>query len=789
MEHLHGLTGWRLAGRTLILDGGWEGQLHITPAFPGVVEVRLRRGTPWSQELTMPSLTVDPRTWPDLQPPWVEERDDHLMVYLSGLVIRVDRWPLRLHFWDADEHGGAQGEPLLSEGPSGGAMMDGWRVGVQFQLHPDDHFLGLGQPDQRLGPIPLDHRGRRYPIWHKHLPAPSRLVLPVLISLRGYGLFIDNPWQAEWDLGAHDSTFNYTAEGGQLVYYFIAGPELPQVLDRLTRLTGRPAMAPRWAFGLLQSKFGYRTQSEVEKLVAAFRARQIPLDAVILDLYWFRHMGDLAFDRTAFPDPEGMIRSLRSQGIRVITIEEPFLTVDSRLYPEAERLGLLGRRPDGSTYTYPFWAGRVGLVDFTQPLARQWWADKHKPLMDMGIAGWWADLNEPEEHPADMIHYGGTAPGVHNIFAFQMLRAIALAHQQYRPQQRLFIMSRAGWPGTQALGVGQWSGDVATSWDALANQPVLGLSMGMAGIPYWNTDIGGFAGERPSAELYIRWMQFGAFTPLMRPHGSQQEREPWAFGPEAEAIAAAYVRLRYRLLPYTYTLAWEAYQRGLPFMRPLILHYPRDPKALSLRDQYLWGRDLLVAPVTQPGTVSRPVYLPEGEWYDFWTNRRIKGGRTVNAPAPLERLPLYVRAGAIIPEAPAGQSTAGNWEELTLNVYPGPEGASFTLYEDDGETMSYTQGHFATTRFTFQPEGRGGTLQIEAPEGCYDGMPATRRYRPAIRLPKRPRAVSANGAALTARRSRESLERVDSGWWYDQKLKVLHVKLPPWSGGGTVIVE
>lgn len=561
------------------------------------------------------------------------------------------------------------------------------------------------------------------------------------------------------------------------------------MLDRYTRLTGRPSLAPKWAFGLLQSKFGYRDRAEVKALVDTFDAKEIPVDSVILDLFWFKRMGDLAFDKAAFPDPAGMLAELRARGIRTIVIEEPYITKASRLYPEAERLGLLGKRPDGTAYTFPFWAGETGLMDFTQPLAKQWWADQHKPLMDLGIDGWWLDLNEPEEHPADMQHAGGPAAAVHNVYALHMIKAVAIAQEQHKPDERLFILSRSGWPGTQALGAGQWSGDVATRWDAFANQIPLGLSMAMAGMPYWNTDIGGFAGERPDAELYVRWIQFGAFTPIMRPHGAHQEREPWAFGPEAEAIAAQYIKLRYRLLPYTYTVAREAQQSGLPFMRPLLLHYGTDPRTLNLRDQYLWGRDILVAPVVTQGETSRKVYLPEGEWYDFETNRRIKGGRYVTAAAPIETMPIFVRAGAILPMAPDRLRTGGAWEELTLAVYPGAEASSYTLYEDDGETTAFERGAFATTTFTCERTEGGLELFIGQTEGDFPALPARRRYNLAVRLSQRPAAVTAGETDLTARRSGESLAKAATGWWYDARAKVLHVKLASTAGAVRILVQ
>ena len=785
------------------------------------------RGTPWSQEAIAPSLTVDQTSWPDLPLPVVDNREDHLLAGFPGVLARIWKRPFRLEYWateageapaagarpsaemagawvtvEGQAAGGATGpaapaagalldpigEPLLADSPGGGLWMDGWQVGVKFQLHHDDQFFGVGEPDQRKGEVAVNHRGRKYPVWHKHLPAPSRMVLPVVISQKGYGLFIDNPWVAEWDLGIDGRSFGYTAQGGQFVCYFIAGPALTTVLDRYTRLTGRPSLAPKWAFGLLQSKFGYRDRAEVSALIDTFDAKEIPVDSVILDLFWFKRMGDLAFDRTAFPDPAGMLRELRRRGIRTIVIEEPYITKASRLYPEAERLGLLGKRPDGSAYTFPFWAGETGLVDFTQPLAKQWWADQHKPLMDLGIAGWWTDLNEPEEHPPDMQHHAGPPAAVHNVYALHMLKAIAIAQEQHKPDERLFILSRSGWPGTQALGAGQWSGDVATRWDAFANQIPLGLSMAMAGMAYWNTDIGGFAGERPDAELYIRWVQFGAFTPTMRPHGAHQEREPWAFGPEAEAIAAQYIKLRYRLLPYTYTLAREAQQSGMPFMRPLLLHYPADLRTLHLRDQYLWGREILVAPVVTQGATSRKVYLPEGEWYDFETNRRIKGGRYVTAAAPIATMPMYVRAGAILPLAPERLRTGGAWEALTLAVYPGADPSSFTLYEDDGETTAFERGGFATTTFTCERLAGGLELIIGETEGDFAELPARRRYSLAVRLAKRPVAVAAGEVALIARRSGESLAKAANGWWYDGRAKVLHVRLAPAAGAQRILI-
>jgi alpha-glucosidase len=808
LERLGKLQSWQVKGRSLVIACGWETQLTLTPAFHGVVEVRLRRPAIWQTASASPSVSVNRESWPETAPPQVTARPDHLLAGFPGVTVRVERAQVRLSWWEAPGQTGSPGParpdppvrtavgrvaqppglPLLADGPAGGIYTDGWASGVRFTLHPDDHFYGLGQPDQNRGPIPLDQRGTRHRIWNKHQPAPARMVMPVLVSSRGYGLFIDNPWAAEWDLGTDGASFGYEAQGGDLVYYFIAGPSLPQILERYTRLTGRPALPPRWTFGLIQSKYGYRNRQEVEDLVATFREKEIPLDCVVLDLFWFRKMGDLRFDRAAFPRPEQLIGWLREQGIRVITIEEPYVLKGSRLFPEAERLGLFGRQPDGSPYIFTIWAGEGGLVDFTQPFARHWWAEQHEPLFAAGISGWWTDLTEPEVHPHDMVHHGGIAPAVHNVYASYMLQSLAMAQQQFNPEGRLFVMSRAGWPGVQALGASHWSGDINTNWEALANQPVLGLLMGTAGMPYWNTDIGGFRGQFPSPELYVRWFQFGVFTPTVRPHGELQAREPWLFGPEAEATVIRYIRLRYQLLPYTYTLAHQAWLSGMPLMRPLLLQYPDDPKGRNLTDQYLWGADLLIAPVLAEGASSRPVYLPEGDWYDFWSPKRFAGGRQVTVRAPLETLPLFVRAGAIIPMAPVRRHT-GPLDELTLAVYPGPDQSQFELYEDDGETTAYREGAYATTLFTCQPSDGRLTIGIGRTNGSCAGQPDRRSYRLAVRLPSRPVSVAADSTPVPPRRAAAGLADHAGGWWYDRQARVLHVSLPPSPAERTVTVH
>lgn len=786
LAYLGPLVSYRVLDRAVLLEAGPE-KVQITAVLPGVVHVRLYRGgcyEPYPEEATagVPVAcpeAIDPAALAAPAPPVaVEEAPDHLLVDAAGVRVRVQRHPLRLAFLAP-----AGGEVLLAD--AGGLCYDGWQVGVEFAARPDDRFYGLGQAGQHEGAVAIEASGKRYPVWNLHLPGPSRFVVPVVVGRRGYGVLVDNAWPAELDFTGtrpgRGGTWRYTAQGGAMAYFFILGPDLPGVLDRLTQLTGRPALPPLWTFGLLQSKFGYRSQAEVEELARTFRSKGIPCDAIVLDLYWFRHMGDLRFDRTAFPQPRRMIRGLRRQGFRTIVIEEPYLAVGSRLYREAVRRGLVARRPDaegGGPWVFPWWHGEAAaLADFSNPATQEWWARQHRDLVRLGVAGWWTDLTEPELHLPGMIHHGGPAAAVHNLEGLRMIAAVHRAQSRYAPGQRCFIMSRSGWVGMQRYGATTWSGDVHPRWEALAVQPALGLNMGMVGVPGWNSDIGGFTQEGEcTPELYLRWLQFGTFTPICRPHGAHQPREPWAFGPEVEAAAVAALRLRYRLLPYTYTCAWEAHRTGAPLMRPLVLEYPDDPHTWHLGDQYLWGRDLLVAPVLAPGARERRVYLPAGTWYDFWTGRRYTGGRWVTVPAPLERIPLLVRAGALIPMAGRDlETTAGAlpWDPLTVAWWPGEGEAQFTLYEDDGETEAYRDGAYTLTPIRAWREG--DTLHLVAgpavggkapgggptPGGGPGGPPAgeaaagspgagalpARVWQFRVHLPRAPRAVWATSAA------------------------------------------
>lgn len=718
MHHLTRFEEVIISEREVEIRYRSQAKVRITSPQIGMFHFQFLRCTEWMEEVPEPTFSVLPK---ELLPLQVEEEDEEILIVTSKGKAIITKQPFAIRFADEKDRVVASSHQHISY------RFDGWKVRAGFNIGENERFYGLGESDIIQDEIPLDHRGTVLPIWNKHQPAPARLMIPVVYSSAGYGVYFDNPWAARFDFGVESAeSWFYEAEGGIMEYYFFFGETLAALVDQYTMLTGRPEIPPLWSFGYLQSKFGYRTQEEVLELAQTFRKKGIPCDSIILDLYWFKRMGDLAFDREAFPNPEEMIRSLREMGFHVIVIEEPYLLTDSRLFAEADRLKLLAKRTDGTSYILPFFPGISALVDFTDPLAKQWWADQHIPLMKMGIEGWWTDLNEPEAHYPDMVHHAGPAQKVHNPFSLEMHKSLALAYQQHQPEKRLFIMSRSAWAGSQRFGVGVWSGDVECSWDHLRKQISLGINMGLAGIGLWNTDIGGFWGEMPSAELFLRWIQFGAFTPIMRPHGAHQPREPWIYGEEIEKEIKRYIECRYRLLPYFYAMAYEANQTGIPYMRPIFMYHPDEADSFEITDQYYLGKFLHVAPVLEEGATTRKVYLPKGRWYDFWTGDKIAGGAWFTVAAPLNALPLFVREGAIIPMVPAVQHAEEKaWEKLTLQIYSG-EAEQFLLYEDDGRTTAYKKGYYRTTLIRHWLEDKTWKIVIGAGAGEFPNMAVER---------------------------------------------------------------
>jgi alpha-glucosidase len=759
--------------------------LILTPLLPNVIR-HTWVPTHWRlyTERVRQANAAARRYWPAGPSPTVKEAGDKVCIEVGDFLIEASREPFHLRYCRAD------GSTVLEEVEEGGLSWSYWDYSLRYVLSPQDHFYGMGQADQLAGPVELDHRGQRREIWNQHSP-PAVTIFPTLLSLRGYGLLIDNPCRAVWDLGCSDrQSFSYQARGGGLQYYVVLGPGLARLLQTMLELTGYPPLPPRWTLGLLQSRYGYRSRQELESIAQSFRARRLPCDALILDVFWFREMGDLAFDPQKWPEAREMIARLKRQGFRTVVIEEPYLTRQSRNYSEALSRGYLARHYDGSPYTFDFWPGECGLFDFSNPAAREWWTEKHRPLVEMGIDGWWTDLNEPAKHFQDMAQHAGPAAAVHNLTALWMQQSVFDAYQQYAPDRRVFILSRAAFPGSQRYGTALWSGDVDKTFASLRKQVAIGLSVGLTGIPLWGSDIGGFGfGGECTRELYARWFEFSAFCPLCRPHGDQKElREPWQFGAEVEAICRKYLELRYRLLPYIYNAVHDACTTGIPIMRPLVLEYPADPNVLNLTDEYLFGPEILVAPILDEGAVERSVYLPQGNWIDYWSEELYAGPRLIDAQAELNVLPLFVRQGAILPMGSDVQySLQYPLDPLTLEIYPGAD-RSMTLYEDDGETNAYQNGDYAETSFAIAHDEQGFICRLGQTKGAFTGYPLTRTITLNIHHQPRVTAVSCGAQTVPRLKTAESFGQASTGWHWEQRNRVLSIKLSPANAARTIRV-
>lgn len=481
-------------------------------------------------------------------------------------------------------------------------------------------------------------------------------------------------------------------------------------MENYTLLTGRQPMPPRWALGNFSSRFGYHSREEVENTIERFREEEIPVDAVIIDLFWFGHeimgtMGNLEFVTDSFPKPEEMISDLAEDGVKTILVTEPFILTTSNRWEEAVEEAALAKDSLGNPYTFDFYFGNTGLVDIFDPQAKEWFWNIYSELTDMGVGGWWGDLGEPEVHPEDLIHATGTANEVHNIYGHYWAKMIYEGYAEDFPDQRPFILMRAGAAGSQRFGLIPWSGDVNRSWGGLKPQPEISLQMGLQGLAYMHSDLGGFAGDNLNDELYVRWMQYGVFQPIYRPHAQEAvPSEPVFREPRTKELSKQAIELRYKLLPYNYTLAFRNSTEGLPLMRPLFFEEPDNFRLYSVAGTYLWGDDFLISPVLQENVSSQEVYFPKGSnWFDFYSGEKYLGGSTAEIQLKEEYIPTFVRGGAIIPMSKPLQTTQNfSAEDVEVHYFLDMETDSSrgTLYHDDGITPeAYIKGDYEILNF------------------------------------------------------------------------------------------
>jgi oligosaccharide 4-alpha-D-glucosyltransferase len=609
----------------------------------------------------------------------------------SGINIKIQKSPFKISYL-------YKGKELLSE-KTGYIKKDSTEI-LDFNLDKTEILYGGG-----ARAIGMNRRGNRLQLYNRAQYGYEtraelmNFTMPIVMSSKMYAIHFDNAPIGYLDLDSKkDNTLQYETIGGRKTYQVIAGDSWEDLISNYTDLTGKQPLPARWTLGNFSSRFGYHSQEEVEKTIRKFNEENIPVDAIILDLYWFGKtikgtMGNLDWDKDNFPNPTKMIADLNEKGVKTVLITEPFVLSTSSKWQEAVDKKILATDKSGNPAKFDFYFGNTGIIDIFKPEGKTWFWNIYKDLIAKGCGGLWGDLGEPEVFPSKAITAGGKADEVHNIYGHNWAKLVQDGYKTDFPNVRPFILMRAGYSGSQRFGMIPWSGDVSRSWGGLQSQTEIALQMGMQGMGYMHSDLGGFAGDYFDNELYIRWLQYGVFQPVFRPHAQEEvASEPVYKDIVTKAKAKKQIELRYQMLSYNYTLAFENNQKGTPLMRPLFFEEPTNAKLATVCETYLWGNDFLVTPITKAGVKSASVYFPKNNnWFDFYSDKKYLAGTTSNVNVSEDNIPTFVRGGSFIPMIKTIQNTSKyTLDNFDLHYYFDEKttNSSGKLYNDNGTTTN-----------------------------------------------------------------------------------------------------
>jgi alpha-D-xyloside xylohydrolase len=673
------------------------------------------------------------------------ETSDAVILTTNRVQVKVDRKNGCVHFFDSKVN------PILEETADGtwlstvttGSAKDTVEAGQKFRLQKDESIYGLGQHPKEAS---LDYRGSSVQLLQEN----TQVAVPVLLSSNGYAMLWDNPAITNVDIGKADpNAVQWLSEAGDGVdYYFFAGPEPDQAIAEYRWLTGKAPMLPQWAWGFLQSRERYKTQDEILSIAGEYRKREIPFDGIVQDWQYWPPLnqataeggwGSHEFDPSRYPNPKEMIDTLHKENVHLMIVSwAKFDVTNSGVsIPNLRQLeAVKGAYNPAIPYVFP--PGRGKWYDPFNAEARKVYSGQMmKNLFSLGVDAWWLDASEAELS-GDWGEFRkfntamGSGAQVFNAYPLEHTRAVYEGQRAVSSDKRVVILTRASFAGQQRNAAVTWSGDIRSSWEVFQQQIPAGLNFVASGVPYWNTDVGGFFGNNPDdpkfRERFIRWVQFGVFSPMFRVHGTNKPKEVWRFDPDSQKILIDAIQLRYHLMPYIYSVSWQVTNNGYTMMRPLVMDFRTDVKARKIGDQFMFGPSILVNPVTHPEVAQRSIYLPEGtKWVDFWTGASINGGQTIQASAPISTIPIYIRAGSIVPYGPSVQwATEKVDAPLELRIYPGADG-HFTLYDDERDNYDYEKGAYATIPLKWSEKTK--TLTIGARHGTYPGMPAERVFK------------------------------------------------------------
>lgn len=784
-------------GKTLLFHSA-QGALALTPLCDDIVRVRFSRTPKFGRDDSYAVINrhfAPPMARADIQP-------GVTTLTTATLKVTIQESPLRITFANAS------GDVLDADDPLRGISFAGSEFRIAKKLSADEHVYGFGEKTGRLDKRGWHLGGYNYVMWNSDTPTydsstdPLYVDVPFFMVTRGgvaHGIFLDTTWRSFFDVGREEPhLLTFGADGGDVDYYFINGPDPKQVIERYTALTGRMPLPPLWSLGYQQCRWSYYPESRVRLLADTFRQKQIPADGIWLDIHYMQDYIPFTWNHQRFPHPKKMIADLGAQGFHVVTILDghPPALKGYAPYDEGVAGNYFVKNPDGSIFEGPVWPSTSGshplsvFPDFSNPAARQWWGGLYQSLLDEGVAGIWNDMNEPSVFdtpsgtmPDDVIFNNNGHPAtsleMHNTFGQLMSRSTFEGLRRLQPDKRPFVLTRSTFAGGQRYAA-VWTGDASTDWASLRQSVSTLLGLGISGFPFVGADIGGF-GQMPSAELLTRWLQTAVFYPFMRMHSpiNTPYREPWSFGWKYEAVNKRAIELRYELLPYIYNVMQQASQTGLPALRPLFLDFPVDASAATIDDEFLFGSDLLVAPVVHEGAQSRDVYLPAGDWYDYWTGQHFSGPATFSIPVTLDCIPIYVRGGGFIFRQPVIQFT-GQRPGNPLQVLVAPAGnSSASFYEDDGESMRYLHGDFMRREFRQSRDGQSLAVEVSAPNGSW--RPAKRDLILETWLACQPASVIEQTGSETGRggnlprMSADELAKAPIGWAWTNGLLTIKV--------------
>ncbi len=666
-----------------------------------------------------------------------QEKEKYFLLETTSVSCRIDKSAMKVSLFDS------MGNPISQDGlgfKGRRTILKGiTELAIHKQAPVEEAYFGLGDKSRST-----NLRGHLLQNWCTDAFAFNDTsdelyrAIPFYYGLNnghGYGIFLDNSYRSHFDFDSKKTgSLSFSAAGGEMNYYFINGPHLLKVAESYMNLTGKPELPPIWTLGFHQCRWSYYPEKRVREIAETFRAKQIPCDAIYLDIDYMDEYRCFTWNKEHFPQPKELIADLNKEGFKTVVMIDPGIKVDPEyeVYKTGVAADVFCKRPNGELMTGPVWPTDCVFPDFTKPATRDWWGPLYEELYkDQDVSGFWNDMNEPavfkvnsKTFPEDIRHdYDGhpcAHDKAHNIYGLQMSRATQEGLKKLRPERRPFVLTRATFCGGQRFAAA-WTGDNVASWEQLELANRQCQRMSTSGFSFIGTDIGGFV-DQPSAELMVRWLQLGIFHPLYRVHSMgnnvdgaaevdaegvkkslaelRLDQEPWSFGEEGEELGKKAIEMRYQLLPCIYTAFWQNCQKGTPMLKPLAFVDQADPIALKREGEFLFGDHLLVAPIMKPGIKTHRVYLPKGRWYSYQKSAAFAGRQYLNISSTLERIPIFVRAGAVIPRYPVMQHTGERpVDTLELDVYFGTEEVESVLYEDAGDNYGYEQGDYALRRF------------------------------------------------------------------------------------------